>query len=175
MLPDRMKKAIRQIPDFPKPGINFYDISTLLLDGPLFKEVVQELGRRYQDNKPEAIVGIEARGFIFAAALAVHFELPFIPLRKPGKLPAETAKMEYSLEYGTDALEIHKDAITPGMSVLLVDDLLATGGTARAGCDLLNKLGGDIIECVFILELSFLNGREKIGDYPAYSMLKYDE
>ncbi len=157
-----VKHKIRTIPNFPKQGIMFRDITTLLKDADGFKRVIKILERRYKETKIDVIAGIESRGFIIAGALANKLNIGFVPLRKPGKLPAEVEKQEYELEYGKDTIEIHKDAIQRGQKVLLVDDLLATGGTARAACMLLKKLGADIVECCFIVELPELKGREKL-------------
>jgi adenine phosphoribosyltransferase len=172
---EHLKKVIRHVPDFPKKGILFYDITTLLKDGPSFQEVIDALAQRYLTKKIDRVIGIESRGFIFGAALASHLGAGFVPVRKPGKLPAETLKMTYDLEYGQDSLEIHRDAIQPGERVLLIDDLLATGGTAAAVLKLIKELGGEVAEVAFLIELEFLNGRKKLEGYEVYSMLKYQE
>ncbi|MBL7075359.1 adenine phosphoribosyltransferase [candidate division KSB1 bacterium] len=171
-----MKKLIdyiRCIPDFPKKGINFKDITTLLKDGKAFSESVNQLAEPYLNDSINAVVGIEARGFIFAAAVAYRLGVGMIPVRKPGKLPTETICEEYELEYGTDGVEVHKDAIQPGQRILIVDDLLATGGTALATCKLVEKLGGKIRGVRFLIELDFLNGREKLGNYPVSALIHY--
>ena len=169
-----LKKHIRTIPDFPKPGINFFDITTLLKDPMAFQETIQQLCAPYRNQTIGHIVGIESRGFIFGAAMALELGCGFVPIRKPGKLPAATEKEEYALEYGTDAIEIHKDAILPGSQVLIVDDLLATGGTAAAAIKLIRKLNGHILGIAFLIELTFLNGREKLGDVPVHVLMDYD-
>ncbi|MGA2435409.1 MAG: adenine phosphoribosyltransferase [Bryobacteraceae bacterium] len=169
-----LKKLIREVPDFPKPGILFYDITTLLKDGPGFRAVIDALTERYRDAHIDTVVGIEARGFIFAPVLAYALGTGFIPVRKPKKLPADSVTVEYDLEYGSDSLAVHKDAIQPGQNVLIVDDLLATGGTARAVTKLVEKLGGRVAGLGFVIELSFLNGREKLAGYDVFSLLQYD-
>ena len=171
---DDLKKLIREVPDFPKPGILFYDITTLLKDGPGFRAVIDALTERYRDAHIDTVVGIEARGFIFAPVLAYALGTGFIPVRKPKKLPADSVTVEYDLEYGSDSLAVHKDAIQPGQNVLIVDDLLATGGTARAVTKLVEKLGGRVAGLGFVIELSFLNGREKLAGYDVFSLLQYD-
>ncbi len=164
---------IREIPDFPKPGILFYDITTLLKDGPGFQHVMQTFIDKYTGCPIDAIVGIESRGFIFSAPLAYQLGVGLVPIRKPGKLPAETLQIQYDLEYGSNTLEIHRDAIQPGSRVLIIDDLLATGGTVDATCNLIEQLGGTIEEIAFLIELTFLNGREKLQKYPVYSLIQY--
>ena len=168
-----LKKLIREVPDFPKPGILFYDITTLLKDKTGLKCVIDALKARYQDERVDSVLGIEARGFIFAPALAYALGTGFIPVRKPRKLPAECERVEYSLEYGTDSLEIHKDAIQPGHRVLIVDDVLATGGTAAAVTRLVEKLGGTVAGVGFVIELDFLHGREKLNGYDVFSLVRY--
>lgn len=170
-----LKKLIREIPDFPKPGILFYDITTLLKDAAGLKMLADTLAAQYKGNRPDVVAGIEARGFVFGPLLAERLGTGFIPVRKPKKLPAATESETYQLEYGEDTLEIHKDAVQPGQRVLIVDDLLATGGTAAATCRLVEKLGGVVAGVAFVIELTFLNGREKLGGYNVYSVLKYDE
>jgi adenine phosphoribosyltransferase len=170
-----LASKIRSVPDFPVKGILFYDITTLLEDATAFKESVDQLAARYQDTAIDLIVGVESRGFIFGAALAYKLNTGFVPVRKPGKLPAKTLAESYELEYGTNMLEIHEDAINPGQKVLVVDDLLATGGTAKAACTLIERLGGEVASIAFIIELTFLNGRASIEDYDIFSILKYDE
>ncbi len=164
---------IRNVPDFPKPGIQFKDITTLLLHGPAFTYIVDGWKERYADTKIDAIVGAEARGFIFGAALAYAMELPFVPVRKPGKLPGETISAEFELEYGTDTMEIHVDALKKGDQVLVVDDLLATGGTVAAIADLLQRLGAEIVEMAFVVELPPLNGRSKLEGFPVHSLVEF--
>jgi adenine phosphoribosyltransferase len=172
---DHLKKLIREVPDFPKPGILFYDITTLLKDASGLKTVVDAFGKRYQGGGVDVVLGIEARGFIFAPAVAYALGVGFIPVRKPKKLPAETVREEYQLEYGTDCLEIHKDAIEPGQRVLIVDDVLATGGTAAAVTRLVEKLGGKVAGLGFVLELDFLHGRDKVAGYELFSLLHYEK
>ena len=172
---DYLKKLIREIPDFPKPGILFYDITTLLKDGPGFRAVIDALKEHYQGSGVDTVIGIEARGFIFAPALAYALGAGFVPVRKPRKLPSDRVSVSYQLEYGTDSLEIHKDAIANGHSVLIVDDLLATGGTAEAVTKLVEQVGGKVAGAGFVIELSFLNGRRKLEGYDVFSLLKYDK
>jgi adenine phosphoribosyltransferase len=172
---DFLKQLIREVPDFPKPGILFYDITTLLKDKVGFAKLVDNLGQRYIGRRVDLVLGIEARGFIFGPALAYRLNAGFVPVRKPKKLPAETAKWTYELEYGSDTLEVHKDAIQPGQSVIVVDDLLATGGTARATTKLVESLGGKVVSLAFIVELDFLKGRDKLAGYEVVSMLHYDK
>jgi adenine phosphoribosyltransferase len=167
-------KYIRNVPDFPIKGIGFKDITTLLKDGEVFRRAVDEIANKYDNKQIEKIVSIESRGFIFGAALAYKWNVGLVPVRKPGKLPAETISQEYQLEYGTDSVEIHKDAILPGEKVLIIDDLLATGGTASATVKLVEKLNGDIQGIAFLIELSFLKGREKLKDYEVVSLIRYD-
>jgi adenine phosphoribosyltransferase len=169
-----LKSLIREIPDFPKPGILFYDITTLLKDPWGFRTTIDRLTESVGPEKIDTVVGMEARGFIFAPALAYRLGAGFVPIRKPKKLPGETERVEYALEYGTDVLEVHKDAIGAGHRVLIADDLLATGGTARAVVDLVERLGGTVAVCVFVVELTFLNGREKLGGHKVVSLLEYD-
>jgi adenine phosphoribosyltransferase len=167
------KKHIRNIPDFPKKGILFRDITTLIGNKEKFKEVIDTLAKRYAGKKIDAVLAVESRGFIFGGALAYKLGAGFVPVRKKGKLPHKTYKAAYSLEYGEDTLEIHQDAIKPGERVLLIDDLLATGGTLGAVVDLVKKLKGEIIELAFIIELEDLKGRSKLSDFPIYSMIQY--
>jgi adenine phosphoribosyltransferase len=168
-----LKEKIRSIPDFPKPGILFRDITTLLKDADAFQEVIEQLAARYAKLPIDIIAGIESRGFIFGAALAARLKKGFIPIRKPGKLPAKTYSAEYSLEYGTDRIEMHADAVQQGSRVLLIDDLLATGGTMQAACRLVEQAGGTVAECAFMIELAFLNGKEKLKGYTVFSMIVY--
>src|SRR5258705_11407407 len=170
---DEIKRLIREVPDFPKAGINFYDITTLLKHPDGLRKTVDALAAEYDGEKVDTVIGIEARGFIFAPALAYHFGAGFVPVRKPRKLPAECASISYDLEYGQDTLEIHKDAVGAGHNVLIADDLLATGGTARAVADLVEDLGGKVEGLVFVVELEFLAGREKLAGYDVRSLIKY--
>ncbi len=171
---DSIRKAIRDIPDFPRPGIVFKDITPLLGDGPLFAKTIDVLAERYRDKKIDTVLGIESRGFIVGAALAYKLGAGFCVVRKPGKLPYDTHSASYELEYGTDSLEIHIDAIPQNARVLIVDDLIATGGTAAATAQLVSKLGGEVVECVFVIELSFLKGRDKLQPYGVFSLVQYD-
>jgi len=170
-----LKQLIREVPDFPKKGILFYDITTLLKKAGGLDAAIDALKNLYPQDEADVVLGIEARGFIFAPAVAHAMGKGFVPVRKPGKLPAETVRMEYALEYGTDAVEIHKDAIAPGQRVLVVDDLLATGGTALAVARLVEKLGGQVAGFAFLVELDFLRGRDKLTGYPVRSILHYDK
>jgi adenine phosphoribosyltransferase len=172
---DELKKLIRAIPDYPKPGILFYDLTTLLQDSRGFHSLVDQLCTHYNGKKVDVVAGIEARGFIFAPALAYRLGAGFIPVRKPKKLPWKTASVTYQLEYGSDMLEIHQDAVKPGQRVLLCDDLLATGGTAAAAISLVRQLGGEIAGAAFAVELSFLNGRAKLPGVDVFSLLNYDK
>ena len=168
-----IERAIRNIPDFPKPGIQFKDITPLLADARLFAGSIDLLTANYKPGMVDAIVGIDARGFIFAAAAALRLEAGFVPVRKKGKLPYRTHEQSYDLEYGANSIAIHVDAVKPGSRVLLIDDLLATGGTAAAAAALLHKVGAKILEISFLIELSFLNGRDKLKDYPVRSLVVY--
>jgi adenine phosphoribosyltransferase len=168
-----LKQHIRHVPDFPKPGILFYDITTLLRDAQGFQATIDQLATPYKSAKIEAVVGIESRGFILGAAVAQQLNAGFIPVRKPGKLPAPAIKESYNLEYGKDALEMHVDAIEKGQRVLVVDDVLATGGTAAATAQLVRKLGGDLQGMAFLIELSFLNGKSKLPGEQVFSVLQY--
>jgi adenine phosphoribosyltransferase len=170
-----LKKLIREVPDFPKPGILFYDITTLLKDPVGLRQAVDVLAEHYAGRKVDRVVGIEARGFIFAPMVAYRLNAGFVPVRKPKKLPAATARATYHLEYGQDALEMHRDAITPGQEVLIIDDLLATGGTAAAVAQLVESLGGRVAGIGFLIELEFLKGREKLTRYEVHSVLKYQK
>src|SRR5213080_1270740 len=170
---DQLKYLIREIPDFPKKGILFYDITTLLKDKAGFATLIDALSEHYIEKSVDLIIGIEARGFIFGPALAYRLNAGFVPVRKPKKLPAETARVTYELEYGSDSLEIHKDAIQPGQRVIIVDDLLATGGTCAATVQLAKSLGGSIAGLAFVVELDFLNGKEKLKEYDVFSLLHY--
>jgi len=171
---DHLKQLIREVPDFPKPGILFYDITTLLKDKSGFASLIDQLSEHYITQDIDLVLGMEARGFIFGPALAYRLNAGFVPVRKPGKLPAETVRENYALEYGTSSLEIHKDAIRKGQRVIIVDDLLATGGTAEATARLAEKLGGVIAGLGFVVELDFLNGRDKLQGYEVMSLLHYE-
>jgi adenine phosphoribosyltransferase len=168
-----LKQHIRHVPDFPKAGILFYDITTLLRDAQGFKATIDMLSSPYAGKGVELVVGIESRGFILGAAVAQSIGAGFIPIRKPGKLPAKSVKASYALEYGTDTLEMHEDAIGHGHRVLIVDDVLATGGTASAAATLVKQLGGELFGMAFLIELSFLNGRDKLTGENVYSVLQY--
>ena len=170
---EQLKNLIREVPDFPKPGLNFYDITTLLKDPGGFREVINCLSAQYRSTPIDVVLGIEARGFIIAPAVAYALGYGFIPVRKEKKLPAERERIEYALEYGTDVLEIHRDAISPGQRVLIIDDVLATGGTASAVARLVQMLNGKVAGLGFILELDFLKGREKLSGYDVHSLLHY--
>lgn len=169
-----LKKLIREVPDFPKKGILFYDITTLLKDKLGFATLIDALSEHYLEKEIDLVVGMEARGFIFGPALAYRLNAGFVPVRKPGKLPAATTRVEYDLEYGSNALEIHKDAIRKGQRVIIVDDLLATGGTAAATVKLARQLGGDVCGLGFVVELDFLKGRDKLQGCDVFSLLHYD-
>jgi adenine phosphoribosyltransferase len=168
-----LKSLIREVPDFPKAGVNFYDVTTLLQNQAGLRAVIDDLSAAHKGKGVEIVAGIEARGFIFAPAVAYALDAGFVPIRKPKKLPAPTERVEYELEYGTDVLEIHKDAIVPGQKVLIVDDVLATGGTAKAVAHLVEKLGGNLVGLSFVIELDFLKGREKLPGYKVNSLLHY--
>jgi adenine phosphoribosyltransferase len=170
---DKLKAKIRHIPDFPKPGIVFYDITTLLNDSDGFRDTVSAMSDPYRTSGVEQVVGIESRGFILGAAVANALGAGFVPVRKLGKLPSKCLRETYALEYGTDSLEIHEDAVRPGQRVLLVDDVLATGGTAKAASDLVRKVGGELIGLTFLIELNFLRGRDKLTGEQVYSVLQY--
>lgn len=170
---DQLKKLIREIPDFPKKGILFYDITTLLKDKVGFATLIDKFSEHYISRDVDLVLGMEARGFIFGPALAYRLNAGFVPVRKPGKLPAETVKQSYALEYGTATLEVHKDAIQKGQRVLIVDDLLATGGTAEATVKLVASLGGEVAGLGFVVELDFLKGRDKLKGYDVTSLLHY--
>jgi adenine phosphoribosyltransferase len=172
---DNLKFLIREVPDFPKPGILFYDITTLLKDKAGLRGVIDALCEQYRNAQVDLVLGIEARGFIFAPALAYALGAGFVPVRKLKKLPAECLHVSYDLEYGADSLEMHKDAVAPGSRVLIVDDLLATGGTAAAAARLVEQAGGKIAGLGFAIELTFLNGRAKLPGYDVFSLLKYDK
>ena len=170
-LAERIERALRDVPDFPKPGILFKDITTVLQDAELFSDIIDALAERYADRGVTAVVGIESRGFIFGAPLAKALKTGFVLVRKPGKLPAETRGVDYALEYGTDRLEIHADALDGSDRVLIIDDLLATGGTASAAVQLVSQLGAKIVESVFLIELASLHGRTKVEGQQVHAML----
>ncbi len=171
---EKIKKAIRTIPHFPKKGIMFRDITTLLKDADAFKETIDALVERYLNQSLDLVAGIESRGFIIAGAIAYLLGKGFIPIRKPGKLPAETFRVEYELEYGKDAVEMHKDSVFKGARVLVVDDLLATGGTMKAACDLVERAGGTVVECAFIVDLPDLKGRKKLQKYQIFTLVEFE-
>jgi adenine phosphoribosyltransferase len=168
-----LKALIREVADFPKPGINFYDITTLLKDKRGFRETVDALGEHYRGSSIDLVVGIEARGYFFAPAVALALGAGFIPVRKPKKLPHTVRSVEYALEYGTDQLEIHADAVEAGQNVLIIDDVLATGGTASAVARLVSQLEGNVVGLGFVIELTFLHGREKLSGFDVFSLLQY--
>ena len=172
---ETLKGMIRNIPDWPKPGVSFKDITTLLRDPLAFRFAVTEMSNRFRDKKIDAVVSAEARGFIIGAALAYELGVAFVPVRKKGKLPYETISASYSKEYGEDSLHMHKDGVLKGERVLLVDDLLATGGTMKASISLVKQLGGSIAGVCFLIELSYLRGREKLKGFDIFSLIKYDE
>jgi adenine phosphoribosyltransferase len=168
-----LKRLIREIPDFPKPGILFYDITTLLKNADGLRSVIDQITDHFRDKKVDTVVGIEARGFIFGPAIAYHLGAGFVPVRKPKKLPSEVESYSYDLEYGKDTLEIHRDAVGRGHNVIIADDLLATGGTAQAVVKLVERLGGNVAGLSFAIELEFLKGRERLAGYDVFSLLKY--
>lgn len=168
-----LKSLIREVPDFPKPGIRFYDITTLLKDKEGWRDVIDALKTQFEKTPVDIVVGIEARGFFFAPAIAYALGAGFVPVRKPGKLPSVCERVEYDLEYGTDNLEMHADAIQPGQRVLILDDVLATGGTASAVTKLVERVGGKVVGLGFVIELDFLNGRSKLTGHDVFSLLHY--
>lgn len=170
-----LRELIRDVPDFPQKGIVFKDITTLLKDKEAFREAISLIAQQYGDRGVQKVVSVEARGFILGAGVAYELGAGFVPVRKPSKLPAETLREQYELEYGTDAVEIHRDSIHQGDRILVVDDLLATGGTALATCRLVHRLKGDVIGVAFLIELSFLNGRQKLKGYEVFSLIRYDK
>jgi adenine phosphoribosyltransferase len=170
---ENLKAVIREIPDWPKKGILFYDVTTLLKDREAFQHAITALALPYQDKNVDVVIGIEARGFVFAASVAYALKAGFVPVRKPKKLPAPTYQAQYSLEYGVDSIEIHQDAINPGQRVLIVDDLIATGGTAKATAELVEKMDGVLVGFAFLVELEFLHGRDQVAKYNITSILKY--
>lgn len=169
-----LRKLIRDVPDFPKPGIVFKDITTLVKNPAGLQEAVDRIADRYADAGVDIVVGVEARGFIFGTGVAMKLGVGFVPARKPGKLPADAVRAEYELEYGTDVVEMHRDAVSSGDRVLIVDDLLATGGTAAATAKLVEELGGDVVALAFVIDLAFLKGRDKLAGYEVYSLIEYD-
>jgi len=168
-----LKSVIREIPDWPKKGILFYDVTTLLKQGRCFRQAIDALMDPYKNTQVDMVLGIEARGFIFAPPVAYALKAGFVPVRKPGKLPAAKLQVNYELEYGTDSLEIHQDAVEPGQRVLIVDDLIATGGTARAVAEMVETMGATVVGLAFLVELTFLHGRDKLAKYDVHSLLKY--
>ena len=173
-MPLDLRQFIRLVPDFPKPGIVFRDITPLLANSAALDQAVSQLAEPYRQRNIDIVAAVESRGFIFGAAVARQLQAGFVPIRKPGKLPAATASATYQLEYGTDTIEIHTDAISPGQRVLLVDDLLATGGTMAAACQLVQGLGGQIVAVAFLIELAFLHGRERLADHDILTLISYD-
>jgi adenine phosphoribosyltransferase len=168
-----LRQYIRDIPDFPKPGIVFKDITPLLAEPRAFQDAIRRMHEHYQNRRVDAVAAAEARGFLFAAPLALMLDKPLIPLRKPGKLPYRTYSLKYELEYGQAELQVHIDGVAPGAQVLLIDDLLATGGTMQAGCQLIEKAGGQIASCAFLVELAFLKGRERLEPHEVFSLIQY--
>ena len=171
---DKLKSLIRTIPDFPQPGVEFRDLTTLFSDPTGFKDAIGAIAAEYREQNIEMVVGVESRGFIMAAPLAVELGTGFVPIRKPGKLPGETYGVEYTLEYGQDRLEIHRDALGIGMRILMVDDLLATGGTMEAACKLVERIGCEVVGCAFVAELIDLKGREKLPNYPLFNLVTFE-
>lgn len=169
----KLKAKIRDIPDFPSPGIVFKDITPLVQDPLLLKECIEEIIRPFKQESITAVAGMEARGFIFGSLAAWELGVGFIPLRKPGKLPYDVQRIDYALEYGTASLEAHIDAISVGDRILVIDDVLATGGTARASCELIENLGGEVVACAFVMELGFLQGRNNLSSYPIHTLISY--
>ncbi|HUX07418.1 MAG TPA: adenine phosphoribosyltransferase [Acidobacteriota bacterium] len=170
---DRLRQIIRDVPDFPKPGIVFKDITTLLAEPETFKRAIDLLAERYSDKGIDKVIGVESRGFIFGPAVAYLIGAGFVPVRKPGKLPAETISIEYELEYGTDTLEMHRDALKPGEKVIIIDDLIATGGTAAAVAEMVGNLGVELVEMAFLIELTFLEPRKKLEGLPVFTIIKF--
>jgi adenine phosphoribosyltransferase len=170
---DRLKNAIASIPGFPKQGIVFRDITPVLAGATLLREAIEQMAKPFRRRRVDLVAGAEARGFLFGPAIALALGVGFVPVRKPGKLPRATRRATYELEYGTDTLEMHRDAIPPGARVLLVDDLLATGGTMKACCRLVEEAGGTVVACVFLIELAFLNGRQQLAPYEVHSLVSY--
>src|SRR5690606_20464374 len=170
-----LRALIREVPDFPKPGVNFKDVTTVMTNGEALRYIVKRMAEHFGPKKPQRIVGVESRGFLLGAPLAYELGVGFVLVRKAGKLPAEKISVEYELEYGRDSLEIHTDAIEPGQKVLIVDDLLATGGTMAAAAQLVERLQGEIVGFAFLIELNYLGGRSRLGDYEGLSLIQYDE
>jgi adenine phosphoribosyltransferase len=173
MTPEELRAKIREIPDFPKPGILFYDITTLLKDPVAYRAAIDAMLAPYAGQKVDVVVGMESRGFIFSAPMAYQLGAGLVPVRKLGKLPAETISVEYALEYGSNTLEVHRDAIEPGQKVLIVDDLLATGGTVRGTVELVERLRGEIVGLAFLVELTFLQGRDRLAEHPVSAVIQY--
>ncbi|HEX5465142.1 MAG TPA: adenine phosphoribosyltransferase [Candidatus Limnocylindrales bacterium] len=173
MTADDLRAKIREVPDFPKPGILFYDITTLLKDAEAYREAIDLMVEPYRDRRIDLVVGMESRGFIFSAPMAYQLKAGLVPVRKLGKLPAETVSVEYALEYGTNTLEVHKDAIQPGQRVLIVDDLLATGGTVSGTIELVERLDGQVVGLAFLVELDFLKGRDRLRGQAIHSVIRY--
>ncbi len=173
MSADDLRAKVREVPDFPKPGILFYDITTLLKDATAYKESIDLLTEPFRDRRVDIVVGMESRGFIFSAPMAYQLNAGFVPVRKLGKLPAETVSVEYALEYGTNTLEIHRDAIEAGQQVLIVDDLLATGGTVNGTIELVRRLNGEVVGLAFLVELLFLEGRDRLKGHDIHSVIQY--
>ncbi len=171
---EKLKALIRDVPDYPKKGIVFKDITTLIKKGDAFDQVMNIFFSRCYGKQIDLVAAVESRGFIFGGSLADRLKVGFVPIRKFGKLPADTVEQKYDLEYGTDRLEIHKDAITPGQKVVIIDDLLATGGTIKAACKLVEKLGGEVVGILVMIELGFLNGRDKLKDYDLFTLIRYE-
>ncbi len=167
------QQLIRNVPDFPQPGVQFKDITTMLRDGAAFRTVIDVLVEQYRDQQIDLVAGVESRGFIFSAPVAYQLDAGLVPIRKPSKLPAEVVEVNYSLEYGTNTLQMHADAFEPGARVLLVDDLLATGGTMAAAAKLVEQIGGVVVAMAFVIELSYLDGRRLLGNYPIFSLVQY--
>jgi adenine phosphoribosyltransferase len=170
---EELRAKIREVPDFPKPGILFYDITTLLKDAAAYREAIKLMLEPYRGDGLDIVIGMESRGFIFSAPMAIELDAGLVPVRKLGKLPAETISVEYALEYGSNTLEIHRDAIQPGQKVLIVDDLLATGGTVQGTIELVERLKGEVVGLAFLVELEFLNGRERLGGRRVTSVIRY--
>ena len=169
-----LKAMIRSVRDFPKPGIVFRDITTLIKDGKALEAVAWQLADRFRDSEPDLVLGVESRGFILGTAVALKLGAGFIPARKPGKLPAEVVREEYELEYGMDAIEVHADAVERGQKVLLIDDLIATGGTSLAATNLIERMKGEVVGCGFLIDLAFLQGADKLSKYDVFSLIRYD-
>jgi adenine phosphoribosyltransferase len=170
----KLESLVRKVPDFPKPGIVFIDITTVIKNGEAFDDLATRIADRFRDKKPDMVVGIESRGFIIGAAVALKLGVGFVPVRKKGKLPADTIGATYDLEYGTDSVEMHTDALNPGQRALLVDDLIATGGTAEATCRLIETAGAEVVGCGFLVNLAFLKGVDKLKKYDVHWLIQYD-